>query len=137
MTTLSEKNGNTRCWASYDIGTRMDANNSDTTVGTRAGRGTIFAGRIASQLWSDVLIRTRSEVVEVSPDRWLALPIKLSADDLAFYQGTGQGWATPLEAALSALAFAPGGETAPRETTTWRPPEPKRKLIRADEPSLF
>jgi len=111
----------------------MDANNSDTTVGTRAGRGTIFAGRIASQLWSDVLIRTRSEVVEVSPGRWLALPIRLSADDLAFYQGTGQGWATPLEAALS----APGGETAPRETTTWRPPEPKRKLIRADEPSLF
>ena len=115
----------------------MDANNSDTTAGTRAGRGTIFAGRIASQLWSDVLIRTRSEVVEVSPDRWLALPIRLSADDLAFCRNTGQGWATPLQAALSALAFAPGDETAPRETTTWRPAEPKRKLIRADEPSLF
>lgn len=101
---------NTRCSALLDTGTPADASNWGTTVATHVERGTIFEGRIASHLWCDILTRLRSEVVEVSPDRWLALPIRQSAEDRAFYRETRQGFDSPLQAALYALAFLPSDE---------------------------
>lgn len=115
----------------------------------QTAKGMLFADVERCALWLELLDRCGLEVVQVGeqPDRWLALPIDTSIDELQWRHDTGQGWKNPENAAYIELSFAPPREVAPDEElaewywsdapceTTKRQPGPRPHTSRARKTS--